>query len=65
VYILIDLGLLMTTVLYLDMCRVWRDVYWFTHCQDSGVYLVGCFKTGRVLSAWVSDGNFINCEWII
>ena len=41
------------TVLYLDMCRVWRDVYWLTYCQVSGVYIVGWFKTGRVLSALV------------
>ena len=41
------------SVLYLDMCRMWRDVYWFTHCQVSGVYIVGWFKTGRVLSVWV------------
>ena len=47
------------TVLYLDMCIVRRDAYWFTHCQVSGVYIVGWFKTGRVLSAWVLKTVFM------
>jgi len=48
------------SMLFLDICIVWRDVYWSTHCQFGGVYVVGWFEPGWVFSAWILEIVFFN-----